>query len=84
MKESIHIGSIIRDKLKEDGRAASWLAKKLNCNRTNIYKIFDKSDINTDQLLMISKILDHDFFSYYSKRLNNEPNGEDNNIKHFH
>jgi hypothetical protein len=67
MKEAIHIGNLIRKKLKEDGRSVSWFAKKVNCDRTNVYKIFHKPYIEALQLLRISLILDHDFFTYYSK-----------------
>ena len=63
MKDEIHIGKIIRKKMKEEGRAASWLAKKMNCDRSNVYKIFEKSNIDVALLLNISKILSHDFLN---------------------
>ncbi|MDR1023666.1 MAG: XRE family transcriptional regulator [Prevotellaceae bacterium] len=66
MKKTIHIGKLICSKLKEDGRTASWLAQKLNCDRTNVYKIFRKSSIDVALLLHISTVLDFDFFSCYS------------------
>ena len=65
MKNEIHIGTLIRKKLKEDGRAASWLAKKINCERTNIYKIFSKPSIVTSVLQKIGSALDTNFFSYF-------------------
>jgi hypothetical protein len=66
MNEEIHIGELIRNKLKEDGHSVSWFAKKMNCDRTNIYKIFRKPYINAFHLLRISLILNYDFFSHYS------------------
>ena len=66
-QNEIHIGSLIRKKLKEDGRAASWLAKKINCERSNIYKIFNKSSIDTSLLQKIGTVLETNFFSYYSE-----------------
>ena len=65
---------MIREKLKEEGRAASWLAEKINCNRTNMYKIFSKPDINTEQLLKISEVLHYDFFIHYSKIIQEKTN----------
>ena len=65
-KDEINIGSLIKNKLKEDGRSVSWLAKKICCDRTNIYKIFKKSSINASLLQKIGKILGTDFFMYYS------------------
>jgi len=67
MTEKIHIGELILQKLKEEQRTVSWFAKKMNYNRTNIYKIFKKPHIDTVQLLQISLILNHDFFSHYSE-----------------
>ena len=46
----------------EKRRAPSWLAKKINCDRTNIYKIFQRPSIDTELLSRISKALEHDFF----------------------
>jgi len=66
MNEKIHIGKIIKEKLKEFGHSVTWLAKEINCNRTNVYKIFNKSSIDTHQLVRISLALRHDFFLYYS------------------
>ena len=44
-------------------RTPSWLARKINCDRTNIYKIFQRPSIDTALLSRISKALDHDFFA---------------------
>jgi hypothetical protein len=66
MEQTIHIGNLIRNKLKEDGRSVSWLAKKLHCDSSNIYRIFQKPHIDSEQLLNISIILCYDFFSDYS------------------
>ena len=63
MKEKIHIGKMISDKMKEEGRSAHWLAQKLSCSRSNIYKIYEKSNMDIIQLLHISRILHHDFFN---------------------
>jgi hypothetical protein len=65
----LEIGLLIRQKLKERRRTIVWLAEKLSCSRTNVYKIFDKRSIDTDYLLRISDILDYDFFELYSEEL---------------
>lgn len=46
-----------------------WFADQLACSRTNIYKIFERTSIDTADLLRICTILDYDFFAEYSKRL---------------
>jgi len=63
MKNELSIGKLIHDQMKEERRSAEWLANKLSCNRSNIYKIFEKPDMDIAQLMRISRILHHDFFS---------------------
>ena len=63
----VHIGQLIRQELKEQGRSVTWLAKNLNCSRSNVYIIFDKPTLDTSVLMQISKLLDVDFFRYYSE-----------------
>ena len=64
-KHKIHIGNLIYNALKEEGRSASWLAKKIHCERSNIYKIFEKASIDASLLLKISLALKTNFFVYY-------------------
>ena len=66
MENDIHIGELIAHVLEEEGRAASWLAKKLHYDKSNIYRILKNPTINTQLLLKISKLLDYDFFEHYS------------------
>lgn len=63
----VHIGQLIRQELKEQGRSVTWLAKNLNCSRSNVYIIFDKPTLDTSVLMQISKLLGVDFFRYYTK-----------------
>lgn len=58
----IHIGKEIKTRLQQMERTPGWLAKKINCDRTNIYKIFQRASIDTELLSRISKALEHDFF----------------------
>jgi len=65
-QNEIHIGILIKNKLKEDQHSVSWLAEMIHCKRSNIYKIFDKQSIDTAQLLRISLALETNFFSCYT------------------
>ena len=58
----IHIGELIRQRLCEIERTPTWLARKINCDRTNIYKIFQRASIDTELLSRISKALEYNFF----------------------
>lgn len=62
----IHIGNIIKEELDRQERTPTWLARKINCERPNVYYIFKQQSINTDLLLQISKALSVDFFQFYS------------------
>lgn len=64
-----HIGQMIKGVLKSRHLSGAWLALQLGCDRTNIYKMFKKSTIDTQLLLKISIILEHDFFEMYSSEL---------------
>ncbi|MBR7134320.1 MAG: helix-turn-helix transcriptional regulator [Bacteroidaceae bacterium] len=67
----LHIGNHIKRRLEELERSPAWLAKKINCDRTNIYKIFNRSSIDTELLARISKALEYDFFIDLSKAQEN-------------
>jgi hypothetical protein len=81
MEQTIHIGNIIRDRLKEDGRTVIWLAGKLHCDTSNIYRIFQKPHIDSEQLLNISIIMGHDFFGDYSTYIAERNGFRGNNCK---
>jgi len=68
---TIHIGSIIRQVLSQQRYTASWLAKQLYCDRTNIYKIFHRASIDCELLLKISEALNYNFFKYYTRQYEN-------------
>lgn len=64
------IGPIIKARLKEKRITVVSFAEQLGSSRTNVYKIFNKHSIDTDDLFKISKILNVDFFKYYSEKFN--------------
>lgn len=65
-----HIGHLIKDVVVSKDLKISWLAKQLNCHRNNIYLIFSRSWIDTETLMRLCQVLQHDFFkdlsSYYN------------------
>lgn len=66
---ALHIGHEIHNKLKEDGHTVVWLASQLSCSRTNVYKIFEKENLDTGVLHRICLILNTDFFKMFSDNL---------------
>ena len=75
----INIGERIREIVKQRGKSITWLAQQINCSRVNIYKIFERTSIDTNTLLRISDALDYDFFAIYSQNLtmNKKQEGEE-------
>lgn len=64
----IHIGQLIKTELELQERTPTWLAKKINCDRTNIYRIFDRESIDTALLSRISTALNRNFFAELSQQ----------------
>lgn len=69
MHKKIHIGKLIREQLRIQGRSVTWLAKQIPCDRSNLYKIFEKQSVDMDLLFRMSSCLDYDFFFLYSDLL---------------
>lgn len=62
----LHIGHLIREQLKKDQRSASWLAREIGCTRNHVYKIFNKSSLDSDLILKVSIAMQFNFFQYYT------------------
>jgi len=61
------IGLIIKEELAAQERSVSWFARKLNMDRSNVYRMFYKNSIDTGLLARISKLLNRDFFALLSE-----------------
>lgn len=58
----VNIGQNIKEELQQQERTVSWLARKLNCTRAAVYRIFGKNSIDTALLAQISAVLHRNFF----------------------
>ena len=72
---NIHVGEIICQKIKEEGRTKTWLAKQVGCDRSNLSKALKNSYICTRLLMRISTALQCNFLEilalhYNEKRQN--------------
>ena len=63
----MHIGQKIKEVLEQRHRPVTWLAREINCERTNVYNIFSRKDISTGLLQKIGVILEYDFFKDLSE-----------------
>ena len=62
-EEVLHIGQVIRQVVIRKGIKVPWLAQQLGCHRNNVYLIFSRQWIDTNTLMKLAQILDHDFFA---------------------
>lgn len=65
LKKDVHIGSVVRKIFEEKQMTIVSFARELGCDRTCIYSLFDKKSIDTDQLIRVSKVLNHNFLLEY-------------------
>lgn len=68
----IDIGESIKRELERQERPVSWLAQKLGCHRTVVYRLLGRNSIDTALLRQICCILGHDFFEDLSTDLRGE------------
>ena len=68
----IHIGFETKSELARQERSVSWFARKLCCERTNVYSIFKRKSIDTDMLTRISRILQRNFFELYDDEVDKQ------------
>ena len=61
------IGHLINDEVRRQNMSIPDFAEKIFCTRGNVYKIFDKSTIQVDQLAAISRVLNRNFFYELAK-----------------
>lgn len=61
----MHIGNILQQRLREDGKTVVWLASELGCHRTNVYNLFSKYSIDTQLLQRLCVIMNFNFFELY-------------------
>ena len=61
----IHIGELILQTMKAQGRKNKWLAEQINCDASNISKIYNRKSIDCELLKQISKALGVNFFEHY-------------------
>ncbi len=64
-KKGTHIGAAIERKIRERGMTYAEFARRLNVDRTTVYNIVRGNSIDTERLMRISKILEHDFIKLF-------------------
>ncbi|MBQ9312848.1 MAG: helix-turn-helix transcriptional regulator [Bacteroidales bacterium] len=65
----MHIGKRIKEVCEVRNISANQLASMISCDRSNIYYIFQRENIDTGLLIRIAKALHYDFFRDYSEEI---------------
>lgn len=73
-----HIGKKIKEVWRQSRMKGTEFAKAIDRDRQVIYDIFKRESIDTELLSSISKVLNYNFFSHYSREITlaNEPKGK--------
>ena len=58
----LNIGLCIKEEMLKQERTMSWLARKLNRDRSAVYRMLNKNSIDTNTLADIARLLNRDFF----------------------
>lgn len=64
------IGDLINEEVRRKGMPVTKFAKEINCQRNNVYDIFNRSNMDIDLLKRISKVLEVNFFQTIANDLN--------------
>ena len=62
----MRIGEKVEARAKELRIGPTELARKIKTTKQNIYHIYKRESIDTELLMRLSKVLDCDFFQYFS------------------
>jgi transcriptional regulator with XRE-family HTH domain len=67
MNKDKHLGTYIKNRVKEKGITVSEFARRIHCTRRNIYQIYKKNSLDTDLIKRISLALEIDLLSTFNK-----------------
>ncbi|MBO5699445.1 MAG: helix-turn-helix domain-containing protein [Bacteroidaceae bacterium] len=62
----IPIGNLIKNRVEESGITVKEFSTRLGIKRPNAYRIFSAQSIDTNLLMQICIVLNHNFFEYYT------------------
>lgn len=62
-QNKLHIGHMVKSVFDESGLSVAEFARRIHCERTNVYKIFNRQSIDVETLVKISEALEHNFLA---------------------
>ncbi|KFF21927.1 transposase [Chryseobacterium sp. JM1] len=67
--KNLNIGSMIKNRVAENGIGMSRICKFLNTSENEVLTMYQSSSLDTELLLRWAKLLEYDFFRLYSQHL---------------
>ena len=61
IRQKLHIGHMVKSVFDESGLSVAEFARRIHCERTNVYKIFNRQSVDIEILVKISDALEHNF-----------------------
>lgn len=62
-QNKLHIGHMVKSVFDESGLSVAEFARRIHCERTNVYKIFNRQSVDVETLVKISEALEHNFLA---------------------
>lgn len=62
-QSKLHIGHMVKSVFDESGLSVAEFARRIHCERTNVYKIFNRQSVDVETLVKISEALEHNFLA---------------------
>lgn len=66
-QSKLHIGHMVKSVFDKSGLSVAEFARRIHCERTNVYKIFNCRTIDVEMLVAISEALQHNFLEDVTK-----------------
>ena len=70
----IHLGMLVKQKMKERNISINEFADAIHCDRTNVYSIFKRKSMDIQLIVRISNALNYDFLQYYHQGVKTKNN----------
>ncbi|KPE49129.1 transposase [Chryseobacterium indologenes] len=67
--KKIHIGSLIKQRVMDQGIDISRICNFLNCKESDVLDMYESESLDSKILLRWCKLLEYDFFRIYSQHL---------------
>lgn len=67
--KEIHIGSLLQKVSEEREISIARICRYMNLTEEEVYELFESKSLDSEKLLMFSKLLEYDFFRLYTQHL---------------